>query len=399
VRLHATLRGEPVALALFLRDARGRIDRLPLGEIGPGRSTLSARLPRARADVVALEVSLTSHGRAWFFHLAREVRVLEPPSGVLRLGPLTIETGRPLTDWRGWRARGRTARLTEAAGPARLAYHFEEPDSLFVRPRQPTDGLALPVVASRSVADAAGPNGFVTLELVNVNVRARIVGIARRFPSIGEDEPFVVADATALETALDADAPGAGTPGELWLQAPRHGAGSLEQALARAPFAQLARSTQDALYEQAHGDPLARGVSTVLGAAALFALLLAVAGLWLMVLSDLRDERDTFFDLEAQGAGPDILRMHLRIRALLLLAFGILGGLLLGFVLSRLVVSLVQVTGAATTPFPPLVLDVGARSVALGLAVLMVAGLLAVELTVRRAFRSAAPERASWSFE
>jgi hypothetical protein len=403
VRLGATLRGEPVALTLVLRDARGRFDRLPLGEIGPGHSTLGAKVPPGRADLVALEVSLTSHGRAWFFHLAREVRVLKPPSGVLRLGPLTATGGNGaaelVTDWRGWVARGRTATLTEPAGSARVAYHFEEPDSLFLRRAQPTDGLALPVVASRSVADAAGPNGLVTLEFVNVQVRARVVGVARRFPTVGEDEPFVVADATGLETALDADAPGAGTPGELWLAAPRHAAGALARELARPPFAQLARSTQDALYEQAHGDPLARGVSSVLGAAALVALLLAVAGLWLMVLSDLRDERDTFFDLEAQGAGPDTLRMHLRIRALLLLAFGVLGGLLLGFVLSRLVVSLVQVTGAATTPFPPLVLDVGAGSVAAGLAVLVAAGLVAVELTVRRAFRSAAPERASWSFE
>ena len=77
------------------------------------------------------------------------------------------------------------------------------------------------------------------------------------------------------------------------------------------------------------------------------------------VLSDLRDERDTFFDLEVQGAGPETLRTHLRIRALVLLGFGVLGGAILGFVLSRLVVSLVQVTGGATDPFPPLVLDAG----------------------------------------
>ena len=80
------------------------------------------------------------------------------------------------------------------------------------------------------------------------------------------------------------------------------------QALSRAPFSQLEPTWQQQLYETAHGDPLARGVATVLGAAALVALVLAFAGLWVTVLSDLRDERDTFFDLEVQGAGPETLR-------------------------------------------------------------------------------------------
>ena len=255
------------------------------------------------------------------------------------------------------------------------------------------------MIASPSVAAAAGPDGHLTLDFYNTQVPGRVVGVARRFPSIGESEEFVVADEGALATALDADAPGTGTPGELWLAVPKAEIQDVGQALSRGPFSQLEPTWQQQLYETAHGDPLARGVATVLGAAALVALVLAFAGLWVTVLSDLRDERDTFFDLEVQGAGPETLRNHLRIRALVLLGFGVLGGAILGFVLSRLVVSLVQVTGAATDPFPPLVLDAGFAAVGAALLLLVIASLIAVELTVRGAFRTASPERTSWSFE
>ena len=255
------------------------------------------------------------------------------------------------------------------------------------------------MIASPAVAAAAGPGGHLTLDFFNTQVAGRVVGVARRFPSIGESEEFVVADEGALATALDADAPGTGAPGELWLSVPEAETDDVGQALSRAPFSQLEPTWQQQLYETAHGDPLARGVATVLGAAALVALVLAFAGLWVTVLSDLRDERDTFFDLEVQGAGPETLRTHLRIRALVLLGFGVLGGAILGFVLSRLVVSLVQVTGAATDPFPPLVLDAGLAAVAAALLLLVIASLVAVELTVRGAFRTASPERTSWSFE
>ena len=156
---------------------------------------------------------------------------------------------------------------------------------------------------------------------------------------------------------------------------------------------------REALYRQAHDDPLARGVAAVLAGAALAAILLGVVGLWATVLSDLRDERDTFFDLEVQGATPATLRTHLRLRALVLLTFGIGGGMILGFLLSRLVVSVVQVTGSATDPFPPLVLDWGARAVAAALALLVALSIAVVEATVRGAFRAEAPERTSWSFE
>jgi FtsX-like permease family len=402
-RLRVSVRGEPLSFALVIRDGRGRLGRVPLGVPKPRGSVLAAPLPASARDVVALELSLTKSGRAWLLHLVHEGRLIKARSGIASVGSLRATVGgreRVVTDWRGWVARGRGATLEPRTGAVTsVAYAFQDVEDLRLRPRQATDDMPLPVIASPAVGAAAGPGGQLTLDFYNTQVASRVVGVARRFPSIGETEEFVVADEGALATALDADAPGTGAPGELWLSVPGGETQDVGEALSRAPFSQLERTWQQQLYETAHGDPLARGVSTVLGAAALVALVLAFAGLWVTVLSDLRDERDTFFDLEVQGAGPETLRAHLRIRALVLLGFGVLGGAILGFVLSRLVVSLVQVTGAATDPFPPLVLDAGLAAVAVALLLVIIASLIAVELTVRRAFRGASPERTSWSFE
>jgi hypothetical protein len=68
-------------------------------------------------------------------------------------------------------------------------------------------------------------------------------------------------------------------------------------------------------------------------------------------------------------------------------------------VLSRLVVSLVQVTADATSPYPPLVPDAGIETVGIALAIMLAAAIVAVEVTVRQAFSGDVPERASWSLE
>src|SRR5439155_19199361 len=89
-------------------------------------------------------------------------------------------------------------------------------------------------------------------------------------------------------------------------------------------------------------------------APAAVALSLAPLGLLLPVAGDTRADRGDLFDLEAQGASPATIRAHLRLRAALVGAFGIVGGLALGAVLTSLVISLVSVTASASLAEPPL---------------------------------------------
>jgi ABC-type antimicrobial peptide transport system permease subunit len=136
-----------------------------------------------------------------------------------------------------------------------------------------------------------------------------------------------------------------------------------------------------------------------LAAAAVVALALAVLALWLALLGELGDERGELFDLEAQGVGPATLRRQFRVRAAVLTLTAVVGGAVLGLILSRVVVALVRLSATGTTPVPPLLYQPAWALDAIGLAALVVAVAAAVELATRRAFRGDEPGRASWSLE
>jgi hypothetical protein len=397
------LRGSRLRVDLALRDTRGRIRVVPLGLARQGRSLLTARLAAREAlKIVGLELSLPTVERDWYFHNDIEGRTVVAPAGTLTLGPLDAagDDGRalPVVSWRGWVVRGRGARMIPGGAP-RVAYSFPEVETLVVRPREPTDGIPLRVVASPDVARSAGSGGQLTLDFQDARLPARIVGVADRFPTVGGGGPFVVAEESRLATMLDADAPGTGTPGEVWLALPHGAASQVATGLSSPPFSQLAQASRRALVDRADDDPLARGVVYTLGISALVALALAFLAFALAMLSELRDERGNFFDLEAQGVAPETLRSHLRVRALALAGFGLLGGCLLGLVLSRVVVSLVQVTARTSSPEPPLVFTAGWTVLAPLLAGFLLLAVVAAELGTRRAFRGDVPRRALWSLD
>ena len=136
-------------------------------------------------------------------------------------------------------------------------------------------------------------------------------------------------------------------------------------------------------------DPLARGALIALTGAALVALALALLGLVLVVSSDLRDESGELFDLETQGAEPATLRRHLRLRALFVTAFGIVGGVLTGVALGALVLDLVKLTAGALPAQPPLVLSIDWALLLLAVAAFALLAVGIVALVTWAGFRSA----------
>ncbi len=128
--------------------------------------------------------------------------------------------------------------------------------------------------------------------------------------------------------------------------------------------------SQRATAAELRSDPLARGALALLLVTGIVAALLAAVGLLLTVVGDLRDESGELYDLEAQGATPRDLRRHLLLRAGIVAALGLAGGVAAGAVVSALVVSVVTVTAGAGVPLPPLQLTVDWRLAGLAFAAL-----------------------------
>jgi hypothetical protein len=395
----ARLHGAGLDAWAVLEDDHGRIALARLGGIARKPGTLSARLPAGARRVLGIQLALPSDEAFMQAHRNAEGELAVAPSGELDLGPLRAD-GRELTDWHGWRLSTGGDVLDRSSG-AKVRYSFAETGlHLVLRPVQPTDDQLMPVVASPDIARAAGGIGGTTvLDLQDTHVDARIVGVASRMPSVPADTgPFVLADAAWLSTAINSNAPGEGSPSEVWISAPGDD-GSVGKALQRAPFSSLVVASRAAEERRLVGDPLAHATAVALGAAGLVALLLAVLGFWVGVVSELHDEKSDFFDLEAQGLAPAEMRKQLRMRGVILLSLGLTGGLALALLLSRLVVSLIRVSGTTGVPEPSLRLDPDWLVAGLGIAALLLAALLVAESASLAAFRGSRPERASWSLE
>ena len=369
--LAATGKGDDVAVSAFFRSALGDVIAVPLGHTdGARRVVLHGRIPFRHATLERLVLDYLNNGRI----TANAGTGIQPSArGAIRLSLPRVD-GTPVPNaFRGWVGTGGVG-----GRAADLGYLITPDRTATFRPRQPTDGLPLPVLVTPGVAAAAGPRGIVPLVVEGEPVAGRIVGRIERFPSVVGDA--VVADLTQASTRLETSSPGLGITNELWLDSPTPPA---------APA--LTVTSQAAVLHDLRTDPLARGALLTLAATALVALLLALVGLLLAVVGDVRDEQGELFDLEAQGAAPATIRAHLRLRALLIAAFGVVGGIVLGAVLSALVLSLVSVTASAAEPEPPLRLSLDVPLVLAAAAVYIVAAIVLVGAAT--ALRGRAPSR------
>jgi hypothetical protein len=393
LRLHARAGGVPVRVTLVAEDADGTISRLPLG-VAMGDTELRTRVPAGAGPtrVVALEVAPTEAEATALEHNDAEGGLTSGAAGTLAVGPLLAANAsgnRVLTRWHEWLGHAATGSATG------LRYTFTGGESVLLRPRQPTDDHAVPVVVSPGLAHAAGRERLLSLDFQDVHVRARVVAVAKRFPTIHRDDgEFAIADLSQLRTALDADAPGTGAPDELWLAAPADAAGRIAFRASG-----LEVESRRALAQQLEDDPLARATELTLAAAAIVALLLAALGFWVAATSELRDERGELFDLEAQGVEPAKLRDQLRVRGGILLVLGATFGAALGLLLSSFVASLVRISSTSELPEPPLRVEHVWALAAGAIVVLLLLAALAAELAARRAFRTDTPLRSAWSSE
>jgi hypothetical protein len=393
--LPVAVQGDSLAVTANVRTEGGIYLALDLGEAHPGRSLLRARLPSSAGEgrIVGLTLAMPSGEAVGAAHAAGEGEAPDVFSvGTLEFGQPSVSTPRGSTpvpvDYREWVAATESA---PGASPVpetmSIRYLLTQERAFRLRPRQPTDGSPVRVIACDSLADRVG-EGVVPLSIGPADIDAEIVAQASLFPTLRC--PFVVADAGALETAINASAPGAAVADEAWIPGPA----GLSSSLTRiADGTSVAVTSRRAVEAELRNDPLARGTVIVLAAGSLVALVLAVLAVLLVVSVELRDESGDFFDLESQGMTPATLRRQLVLRIGSIAVFGVLCGLVTGAVLAAVVTRLVAVGAGSVAPIPPLRLYVAWPEIAIGLICFAIALGLTLSLATRRAFAGPIPAR------
>ena len=396
--LRASSPGIAVDLTADLRDPQGAIRQVAFGTAGAGGGFLRASVPPGRWELEALELDEPTGLAITNGHQNGENPAAATQSRTrVALGPLlALQAGGrsllrvPLGAWRGVGAAATPAPASTApahAAPTSRRVTFTASGMPGVlRPAQPADTHPVPVLADAQTAAAAEPGGRIALTVDGLPVIARVVGVLSRFPTLPSDAAgFVVADEATLAAALDAQLPGQGRADELWI-----GTGHpdrLRAALGSGPLAQLDSSFRLDLEHQLRDAPVARGVLGTLIAATALSVVLAVVGLLAALFGAARDGR-VESDLREQGVGPRGLRAELRVRLTLVSVLGVVAGLAIAVLLTRLAVASVRSVGAVASPRPPVVTVVPWAALAAWgagtLAVLAIAGWLATGRSVGR---------------
>jgi hypothetical protein len=349
--------GAGVAVSAELRDREGAMRTLGLGETGPRHSRLTAPLPRGRWELESLELDEPAGLAATNGHqLAENPAARTRFSTRLRIGPVEALGGRGRVLARvpiaGWRAVGAADRASPRGQGLSVRFVTSGAAGV-VRPVQPSDSRPLPILVDPETAGAAGAGGQLPLSVNGVALRAHVVGVLRRFPTLASNATrFVVADQAQLEGAVDAAEPAAGQPNELWLST--SDPSRLRTALSSPRLSELNFKFRSQIEQMLRSDPVARGLLGAVVAAAAIALLIACLGVIVVLLGSGRDpalERD----LITQGLGPAALRAELQVRVAAIAGLGIVLGLIVAVALARLAVGTVRGAVTLSAPRPPLV--------------------------------------------
>ena len=357
--LRASSQSLAVGVTADLRDPRGAIRQVAFGTAGAGAAFLRAPVPRGRWELEALELDEPTGLAITNGHQNGENPAAATQSSTrVALGPLLAlqASGRsllhvPVGTWRGVGAA--TTKAPGGGGTVAMVSFATSGTPGVLRPAQPTDTKPIPVLADRQTAASAGPGGRIALTVDGLPVIARVVGVLNRFPTLPSDSAgFLIADQPTLAAALDAQLPGQGRADELWIST--GDLGRLRAALESGALAQLDSSFRADIDHQLQDAPVAHGVLGTLIAATALSVLLAAAGFLTTLLGGTRDERIES-DLDEQGVGPRGLRAELRVRLALVSMLGVIAGLGIAALLTRLAVASVRAAGTVANPRPPVV--------------------------------------------
>ena len=342
-----------VELGNRLRVGPAVSPRYPLSVVGIEADAAALYLVSRRAtlDVASLEVA-SGAGGAWrhvplpsgwhgdvtgfdFPYLAPRVAVARHPTASLRA---ELRTGSSATT-------ANTAGGFTATGP-RPTVQF------FLRPGQRRQQEALPVLASDSFLSTTNTRvgETVPLALSAGTQPARIVGSFHRFPTLDPETPAVVADLPSYLASAFATDHVVLKPSEWWLQAPDDR--RVAERLRAAPFRSISVVSRSESERALLDDPVALGVIGALALGFVVAALFAAAGFAANAASEARSRMLEFAVLRSLGLRRGQLTSLVGLETALVVLASLVGGVVLGLVVSWLVLPYVGLGTSGAAPVP-----------------------------------------------
>ncbi|MFI9118792.1 FtsX-like permease family protein [Streptomyces bikiniensis] len=285
----------------------------------------------------------------------------------------------------------------EARGPAAGDLHAApEEYALRLGAPAPKPPERLPAVATGAFMAATGakPGDTVAVTVGGLRVPVSVDRVVEELPTTGPGartaaDPSAAASADGGAVLLDLAAvngylagTGDGTASlpatEWWLTTAPGRTAEVAAALRARPDADPAQVlVRDEIAAELLGDPLGAGPDAALMAVAAAAAALAAVGFAVGSAGALRERSAEFGVLRALGTPQRRLARLIAAEQGLLIGIGLLVGTGLGTVLARAVVPLVVLTGQATRPVPPVLVELPVGRVAL-----LIAGVAALPLAI-----------------
>jgi hypothetical protein len=277
---------------------------------------------------------------------------------------------------------------TAAGPPPQFGFGQERSTAQIVlRPGRDTLPKTIPVLASDSFLDAVDASVGDTLPLaLSAGTRSvEIVGSFHRFPTLAPETPAIVADLPTFVASAFAADQSAVQPAEWWLAVPDDR--RVAERLRAAPFRSITAVSRSADEQAALDDPVAVGVIGALALGFVVAALFAAAGFAANAAAEARSRTVELAVLRSLGLRRGELTWLVGLETALVVVASLVGGAVLGLLVSRLVLPDVALGAAGAAPVPPVRLVVPWTTVLLLELVLLAAlaaiGLVQVEV-VRR---------------
>lgn len=262
------------------------------------------------------------------------------------------------------------------------------PANFIVGPTQSADDSAIPVLVSDSflITTEASVGDTIQVDVAGGRRPVEIVGTFSAFPTEDPEQAgIVVADDPTLAMARYLDSARIALPDEWWLAVDDSNADVISATLASTPYSSARVADRFGRADLLKADPVALGIIGALSLGFVAAALFASVGFIVSASVSAHERLNEFALLRALGLSPRQLTGWLSLENGLLVIISLVGGTLLGLLMSWLVLPFVTLTQDASAVVPGIIVKIPWGTIVLlevvtVVSLALVVGLLAILL-------------------